>query len=219
VGTPLSPVLFGLVCASTLQALPEGASYVDDCSLAIPFSSPRQLQLDSSRLLDAVKEQFESHWTDYGGSRSPDRVGIDINNCNCICDGNGREPSWSWREVKEIIDGRRLMIEPRTPTSMGRQSHRSSMIDLVISSNSAQVSMIEIATDLYTGSDHETLVGEINDEGNEKWETHTVATPRKMIRKLVKNDEKNEEQEWRQQWMNRICPDGKPSLLSPWTKY
>jgi ribonuclease HI len=60
-GSPLSPVLFGLVCASTLQALPEGASYVDDCSWAIPFSSPRQLQRDSSRLLDAVKEQFEGH--------------------------------------------------------------------------------------------------------------------------------------------------------------
>jgi hypothetical protein len=29
------------------------------------------------------------------------------------------------------------------------------------------------------------------------------------------NDEKNEEEEWRQEWMNRICPDGKPSLLSP----
>jgi ribonuclease HI len=60
-GSRLSPVLFGLVCASTLQALPEGSSYVDDCSWAIPFSSPRQLQRDSSRLLDAVKEQFEGH--------------------------------------------------------------------------------------------------------------------------------------------------------------
>jgi hypothetical protein len=60
-GSPLSPVLFGLVCASTLQPLPEGASYVDDCSWAIPFNSPRQLQRDSSRLLDAVKEQFEGH--------------------------------------------------------------------------------------------------------------------------------------------------------------
>jgi hypothetical protein len=60
-GSPLSPVLLGLVCTCTLQALPERASYVDDCSWAIPFSSPRQLQGDSSRLLDAVKEQFEGH--------------------------------------------------------------------------------------------------------------------------------------------------------------
>jgi hypothetical protein len=58
-GSPLSPVLFGLVCASTLHALPEGASYVDDCSWNIPFCSPRQLQRDSSRLRDAVKEQFK----------------------------------------------------------------------------------------------------------------------------------------------------------------
>jgi hypothetical protein len=31
----------------------------------------------------------------------------------------------------------------------------------------------------------------------------------------VKDDEKNKEEEWRQEWINRICPDGKPSLLSP----
>jgi hypothetical protein len=60
-GSSLSPVLFGLVCASTPQALPEGASYVDDCSWAIPFSSLRELQRDSCRHLDALKEQFEGH--------------------------------------------------------------------------------------------------------------------------------------------------------------
>jgi hypothetical protein len=64
------------------------------------------------------------------------------------------------------------MIEPGTPTWKGGQIHRSSMIDLVIASNSAQVSMVEIATDLYTGSDHETLCWEINDGDNDKWETH-----------------------------------------------
>jgi hypothetical protein len=89
-------------------------------------------------------------WTDYGGSRSPGRVGIDIintrfiniyhhkdqrldrrkireelerggqrkwvcagdfNSHHSIWDGNEREPGGSWREVKEIIDGGRLMIE------------------------------------------------------------------------------------------------------------
>jgi hypothetical protein len=60
-GSPLSPVLFGLVCAATLKGLPSGASYVDDCSWAIPFSSPQQVQRDSHRLLDAVKDRFEMH--------------------------------------------------------------------------------------------------------------------------------------------------------------
>jgi hypothetical protein len=36
-GSPLSPVLFGLVCAAILTGFPSGASYVDDCSWAIPF--------------------------------------------------------------------------------------------------------------------------------------------------------------------------------------
>jgi hypothetical protein len=103
------------------------------------------------------------------------------------------------------------MIELGTPTRKGGQSHRSSTIDLVISSNSAQVSMVDIAIDLYTGSDHETLYWEINDGGNGKWETHTVATPRWKIRKPVKDGEEG----WQQEWINRICPDGKPSLLSP----
>jgi hypothetical protein len=57
----LSPVLFGLVCAATLNGLPSGASYVHDCSWAIPFSSPQQLQRESHRLLDAVKDRFEMH--------------------------------------------------------------------------------------------------------------------------------------------------------------
>jgi hypothetical protein len=127
--------------------------------------------------------------------------------------------SGSWREVKEIIDGGRLMIEPGTPTWKGGQSHRSSTIDLVIASNSAQVSMVEIATNLYTGSDHEKLCWEINDGGNDKWETHTVATPHWKIRKLVKNDEKKEEEEWRQEWMNRIFPDESYHFFYHWTKY
>jgi hypothetical protein len=31
-GSPLSPVLFGLVCATALKDLPPGANHVDDCS-------------------------------------------------------------------------------------------------------------------------------------------------------------------------------------------
>jgi hypothetical protein len=60
-GSPLSPDRFGLVCAATLNGLPSGASYVDDCSWAIPFSSPQQLQRDSHGLRDAVKDRFEMH--------------------------------------------------------------------------------------------------------------------------------------------------------------
>jgi hypothetical protein len=39
-GSPLSPVLVGLVCAAILQGLPSGTNYVDYFSWAIPFSSP-----------------------------------------------------------------------------------------------------------------------------------------------------------------------------------
>jgi hypothetical protein len=60
-GSPLPPVLFGLICAATPKGRPSGASYVDDCSWAIPFSLPQQLQRDSHRLLDAVKDRFEMH--------------------------------------------------------------------------------------------------------------------------------------------------------------
>jgi hypothetical protein len=49
------------------------------------------------------------------------------------------------------------MIEPGTPTWKGGKNYRSSMIDLVIASNEAEVSMAEVASDLFTGSDRETL--------------------------------------------------------------
>jgi hypothetical protein len=55
------------------------------------------------------------------------------------------------------------------------------MIDLVIASSSAQVSMVEIATALFPGSDHKTLSWNINDGGNDKYKTHTVPTPRWMM--------------------------------------
>jgi hypothetical protein len=60
-GSPLSPVLFGLVCATALKGLPPGTRYVDDFSWTIPFTSPRQLQREAGQLLDAVKDRFEQH--------------------------------------------------------------------------------------------------------------------------------------------------------------
>jgi hypothetical protein len=60
-GSPLSPVLFGLVCATALKGLPPGASYVDDCSWAIPFISPRQLQREAGQLLGTVNDRFKQH--------------------------------------------------------------------------------------------------------------------------------------------------------------
>jgi hypothetical protein len=59
----------------------------------------------------------------------------------------------------------------------GGGNHWSSTIDLVIASHLAKVSMVEIAPDLYTDSDHEILCWEIDDRGSEKWETHKLSTP------------------------------------------
>jgi hypothetical protein len=60
-GSPLSPVLFSLVCATALKRLPPGASYVDDCSWAIPFSSPRQLPPEAGQLLDTVNDRLKQY--------------------------------------------------------------------------------------------------------------------------------------------------------------
>jgi hypothetical protein len=185
-------------------------------------------------------------WKDYGGSRGPERVGIEIGNTrviniyhhrektidiasirveiqgnrwkNWVCagdfnshhgiwDGNGRESAGSWREVKEIIEYGRLMIEPGTPTWKGGTMHRTSTIDLVIASNEAQVSAVEVASDLFTGSDHETLCWEFNEKDRENWETHRRAIPRWKIRQPIKNDDHDEEEEWRREWKRRIYSD------------
>jgi hypothetical protein len=87
----------------------------------------------------------------------------DFNSHHSLWDGKRRELAGSWREVKELIELGRLIIEPGTPTWKGGNSHRSSTIGLVIASNKAQLSMAEIVTDLYTGSDHETLCLEIDE--------------------------------------------------------
>lgn len=38
-GSPLSPVLFDLTCGRTLNELPDGCSYVDDCAWTIAFDN------------------------------------------------------------------------------------------------------------------------------------------------------------------------------------
>jgi hypothetical protein len=105
--------------------------------------------------------------------------------------------------------------EPGTPTWKGGKNHRPSTIDLVIASNAAQGSIVEIASDLYTGSDHETLCWEIDEGGNKEWTTQQDLTPRWKIREPIKDDEKDEEDEWRQEWMNRLYLGGEPRLLMP----
>jgi hypothetical protein len=57
---------------------------------------------------------------------------------------------------------------------MEGRDHRSNTIDLV-ASNKAQLSMTDIATDLYTGSDHQTLSWEI-DELDRGTDNHHKAT-------------------------------------------
>jgi hypothetical protein len=85
----------------------------------------------------------------------------DFNCHHSLWDGNGREPVGSWREVKKLIEFGRLMIEPDTPTWKCGNNHRKNTIDFAIASDSANISMVAIAWDLYTGSDHETLGWEI----------------------------------------------------------
>jgi hypothetical protein len=43
----------------------------------------------------------------------------DFNGHHSLWDGNGREPAGSWREMKDLIESGRLMIEPGTPTWKG----------------------------------------------------------------------------------------------------
>jgi hypothetical protein len=49
------------------------------------------------------------------------------------------------------------MIEPGTLTWKGGTMHHTSTIDLVIASNEAYVSAVEVAPDLFMRYDHETL--------------------------------------------------------------
>jgi endonuclease/exonuclease/phosphatase family metal-dependent hydrolase len=107
--------------------------------------------LDIRGIMDEIQRSEQKRWVCAG----------DFNCHQSIWDGHGWESAASWREVEELIEIGRLMIEPGTPTWKGGKNHRTSTIDLVIASHEADISMAEIATDLYTGSDHETLYWEI----------------------------------------------------------
>jgi hypothetical protein len=53
-GSPCSPVLFALTLANALRDLPNGISYVDDCSWAISFTKQKDFQEQSTALPDQV---------------------------------------------------------------------------------------------------------------------------------------------------------------------
>jgi hypothetical protein len=112
-------------------------------------------------------------------------------------------------KVKELVEIGRLMIEPGTPTWRGGKNHRTSTIHLVVASNEADISMAEIATDLYTDSDHRTICWGINEGYNirDRGELRKATTTRWKIRQPIKTDDIDEE-EWRKDWINRTCPNG-----------
>jgi hypothetical protein len=56
--------------------------------------------------------------------------------------------------------------------------HRTSTIDLVIASNEAELSIVEVASDLFTGSDHKTLYWEFNEKDRGNWKIDRRAIPR-----------------------------------------
>jgi hypothetical protein len=79
----------------------------------------------------------------------------DFNSHHSLWDGNRRELAGCGYNAKNLIGSGRLMIEPRTLMWKGGKNHRPRTIDLVITSNAKQVSIVEIALDLCMGSDHE----------------------------------------------------------------
>jgi hypothetical protein len=115
----------------------------------------------------------------------------------------GTEMGESRQGVGEKLRYGRLVIEPGTSTWRGGKNHRSSTIDLVIASNETDVSMAGIASDLYTGSDHETLCWEINEIGNTRdtGELRKIEITRWKIRQPLKNDDIGKEEKWREDWM------------------
>jgi hypothetical protein len=77
--------------------------------------------LDSGKIREELEGGGQRKWVCAGN----------FNSHQSIWDGNGGEPCGSWSEVKEIIDGGRLMIEPEIPTWKGGQSH--SLARLILS--------------------------------------------------------------------------------------
>jgi hypothetical protein len=103
--------------------------------------------------------------------------------------------------VKELVEFGRLMIEPGTLTWKDGTNHRTSTINLVIVSDAANMSMVEVASDLYTGSDHEKLCWEIGE--GKRYETRKAGTTWWKISQPIKNNEIDEEEKWRMEWNNR----------------
>jgi hypothetical protein len=66
----------------------------------------RDQRLDSRKIREKLESGGQQKWVCAG----------DFNSHHSTWDGKGRDPDGSWREVKDIIDGWRLMIEPGTPT-------------------------------------------------------------------------------------------------------
>jgi hypothetical protein len=57
-GSPCSPVLFALTLAKALAKLPDGVSYVDDCTWCISFTSQREFKEKARKLLDQVHDRL-----------------------------------------------------------------------------------------------------------------------------------------------------------------
>jgi hypothetical protein len=55
-GSPCSPVLFALTLAEALRKLPEGVSYVDDCSWAFSFAGQTDFQKEAGSRLDKIRD-------------------------------------------------------------------------------------------------------------------------------------------------------------------
>jgi hypothetical protein len=57
-GSPCSPVLFALMLAKALAKLPDGVSYVDDCTWCVSFTSQREFKETARTLLDQVHDRL-----------------------------------------------------------------------------------------------------------------------------------------------------------------
>jgi hypothetical protein len=55
-GSPFSPVLFALTLAETLDKLPDGISYVDDCSWTFSFAGQADFQQEATPRLDNIRD-------------------------------------------------------------------------------------------------------------------------------------------------------------------
>jgi hypothetical protein len=55
-GSPCSPVLFALTLAEALDKLPDGVSYVDDCSWTFSFTGQADFQQEANSRLDNIRD-------------------------------------------------------------------------------------------------------------------------------------------------------------------